>query len=118
LYVRLGNSAGGEATLSFKRRHWWGGAYDGSYASYHCLLELELGPTLAFDGARSPIFSVPYSSQPADSNIWLLSKGRDGYLIVNYRTVTANFDKTAMFGIWSQWLGSIWWRYPAVASSQ
>jgi hypothetical protein len=118
LYVRFGDGAGGEATLSFKRRDWWGGAFDGSQATYHCLLEFELGPTLALDGSRTPVFAVPYDSNSADFNFWLLTKGRDGALIVNYRTESANFDKTAMFGIWLHWLGSIWWRYPAVTPNR
>lgn len=118
VYVRFGNGAGGEVTLTFKRKHWWGGAFDGSYAMYHCMLELELGPALTFDGSRTPFFAVPYKSSPADFNSWLLSKGRDGALIVNYRTGSVDMDKTAIFGIWAQWLGSIWWRYPAVLSNQ
>jgi len=103
LYVRFGNGAGGETTLSFKRRHWWGGDLKGAHATYHCLVELELGPTLALDASRSPIFAVSTKFV----NSWFLSKGRDGALIVNYRTGDA----------W-RWFDSIWWRYPAVASSR
>lgn len=101
LYVRFRDGAGGETTLSFKRRHWWGGELNGAYATYHCLVELELGSTLAFDASRSPIFALPTSIVAT----WFLSKGRDGALIVNYRTGD----------VW-RWSESIWWRYPAFAS--
>ena len=36
LYVRIQNDAGGEAALSFKRKNWWGGSFEGSYALFQC----------------------------------------------------------------------------------
>jgi hypothetical protein len=107
LYVRFGDGAGGETTLSFRRRHWWAGDLKGVQATYHCLMELELGPTLAFDGSFSLIFALPYIDF-GHEKYWFLSKGRDGALIVNYR---------AGNGPWA-WVASIWWRYLPVASNR
>lgn len=116
LYVRFRDEAEGEIALKFKRKNWWGGSTDGSDAMYQCL-ELELGPALGFDGSRIPIFAVPYLFAEGDVNFVFLSKGRDGSLIVNYRTDRV-FITGSLIGSHARWVGSVWWRYPAVLSNQ
>lgn len=116
LYVRIRDAARGESALKFKRKNWWGGATDGSDAMYQCL-ELELGPALGFDGSRKRIFAIPYLFAEDDENFVFLSKGRDGSLIVNYRTNRVFFTGV-LIGSHARWVGSVWWRYPAVLSNQ
>jgi hypothetical protein len=116
LYVRFRDDAEGEAALGFKRKHWWGGSVDGSDAMYQCL-ELELGPALGFDGSRRPIFAVPYLFAEGDFDFVFLTKGRDGALIVNYRTDRV-FITGSLIGSHARWVGSLWWRYPPVVSNR
>jgi hypothetical protein len=91
LYVSFRDDAEGEVALKFKRRHWWGGFTDGSDATYHCLVELELGPTLGFDGSQKGL-SIVVGVLPVNEDTFVfLSKGRDGSLIVNYRNLQVFF---------------------------
>ena len=112
LYVRFRDDAEGEIALQFKRKNWWGGSTHGSDAMYQCL-ELELGPTLGFDASRRPIFAVPYLFAEGDVDFVFLSKGHDGSLIANYRT-NRGFITGLLVGSHARWVGSVWWRYPAV----
>jgi hypothetical protein len=114
LYVRFRDDAAGEVTLRFKHKHWWGGFVEGSDAMYQCK-ELELGPTLGFDGSRKPIVAVPYWFALGDVNFVFLSKARDGSLIVNYRTDRV-FITGILIGSHARWVGGIWWRYPVVSN--
>jgi hypothetical protein len=116
LYVRFRDDAEGEGSLSFKRKSWWGGSTEGSDAMYQCL-ELELGPALGFDGSRRSIVAVPYLFAEDDVNFVFLSKGRDGSLIVNYRTDRV-FITGSLIGSHARWVGSVWWRYPPVVPNQ
>jgi hypothetical protein len=110
LYVHFRDEAEGEVGLRFKRKNWWGGSTEGADAMYQCL-ELELGPTLGFDGPRRRIFAVPYLFAEGDVNFVFLSKGQDGSLIVNYRTNRV-FITGSLIGSHARWVGSVWWRYP------
>ena len=116
LYVRVSDAGKGESALKFKRKNWWGGATDGSDAMYQCL-ELELGPALGFDGSRKRIFAIPYMFAEFDVNFVFLSKGRDGSLIVNYRTNRVFFTGV-LIGSLARWVGSVWWRYPVALPNQ
>lgn len=116
LYVRFRDDAEGEVTLRFKRKNWWGGSTNGSDAMYQCL-DLELGPSMGFDGSRRPMFAVPYLFAQDEVDFVFLSKGRDGSLIVNYRTNRV-FLTGILVGSHARWTGSIWWRYPPVVSHQ
>lgn len=116
LYVRFLNDAGGEAALSFKRKNWWGGSFEGSYALFQCP-QLESGPALGFDGSRKPIFTVPYPISPADLSLVFLSKGQDGSLIVNFRTARVSLERSVI-GSAAGWVGGVWWRYAPVAPNR
>jgi hypothetical protein len=112
LYVSFRDDAEGEVALKFKRRHWWGAFTDGSDATYHCLVELELGPTLGFDGSQKGL-SIVVGVLPVNEDTFVfLSKGRDGSLIVNYRNLQV------FFPFYWGWAHSFWWRYPPVVSNQ
>ncbi|HEY0825142.1 MAG TPA: hypothetical protein VGD76_15240 [Ramlibacter sp.] len=115
LYVRF-HGAQGESSLKFKRKNWWGGATAGSDAMYQCL-ELELGPALGFDGPRTPISAVPLLYAKGDEAFVFLSKARDGSLIVNYR-IDRVFITGGLIGSHARWVGSVWWRYPALLPSR
>jgi hypothetical protein len=116
LYVRFRDDAEGEGALKFKRKNWWGGFTDGSDAMYQCL-ELELGPTLGFDGSRRSVSAVPLLFAEKDVNFVFLSKGQDGSLIVNYRTDRV-FISGILIGSHARWVRSVWWRYPAILSNE
>jgi hypothetical protein len=122
LYVRFSDAAGGKTVLRFKRKDWWGGSIDGSDAMYLCM-NLELGPALAFDGSRRPLYAFPFGVNApawfgeAEVDSIFLYKAPDGSLIVNYRTSRV-FLTTILIGSHARWVGSIWWRYPIVKSQQ
>ena len=115
LYVRFCDDTRRAATLRFKRKHWWGGAIEGADAMYS-YQKLELGPALGINGARQPSFALPYPATKGDVSVVFLSKGQDGSLIVNYRTV--HVDLVPGIGIFGSTPGSSWWRYPPVESTR
>lgn len=116
MHVRFGDGTEGAGTLSFKRKQWWGGFVEGSDALYQCL-ELEQGRALGFDGPRRKLSSVPYLFAEGDVAFVFLSKARDGSLIVNYRTDRIVITGS-LIGSHARWVGSIWWRYPPVATNR
>lgn len=134
VYVKFGEEAEGADTLRFKRKHWWGGFNYESDAMFNCY-QWDQGPTLALDGSRKPSLAVPKSFYKHDTDILeflltqpitgvvslvLLSKGKDGSLIVNFRTGYASFARfgNLPIGFFETTLGSIWWRYPPVEQTQ
>lgn len=117
LYVRFRDDAGGVADLKFKRKHWWGGTIDGADAMYQCQ-KLEQDAALGIDGSRRPSFAVPYSFDESDAGFVFLSKSRDGSLIVNYRTVRADAIVPHIIFVRINWVGGVWWRYPAIVSNR
>jgi hypothetical protein len=125
LYVHYSDGADGAATLKFKRKHWWGGLIEESDAMYFCH-QSELGPSLGIDGSLQPDFAVPESffgrgvdflSSPITPvlSLVLLSKGKEGSLIVNFRTGYVSVARIGYLpiGMFQTTLGSIWWRFPA-----
>lgn len=115
LNVRFHDDAKGEATLRFKKRHWWGAVLEGADSTYQCL-ELELGPALGFDGARQHAFGV-FVVGAKDFGFIFLSKARDGSLLVNYRIDEVVLTRI-LIGSYARWVGNTWWRYPPVIPSQ
>ena len=119
LYVSLRNDREGQASLRFKRKSWWGGFHEGSDAMPLCM-QLELGPALLFESGRRPLWAVPFGVGQAawfgeiEFDSVILSRARDGSLIVNYRTGRM-FLTTILIGSYGRWVGNVWWRYPPVA---
>lgn len=116
LNVRFHDDAKGEATVRFKKKHWWGGVLEGADSMYQCL-ELELGPALGFDGAREHAWLPLFVVSSRDYAFIFLSKARDGSLLVNYR-IDRILLSPILIGPYASWIGSAWWRYPPVMPSQ
>jgi hypothetical protein len=110
LFVHFQDDAGGIADLKFKRKHWWGGVIEGADAMFHCQ-QLEKSAALGIDGSRRPSFPVPYRFSERDSAFVFLTKGRDGSLIVSYRTAAVGIERSVI-GSYAGWVGGVWWRYP------
>jgi hypothetical protein len=85
------------------------------------------GPMLGLDGSKQPDFAIPDSffgrgvdllSSPITPvlSLVLLSKGKDGSLVVNFRTGYVSVARIGYLplGIYESTLGSLWWRYPLV----
>lgn len=122
LYVSLRDDGEGLASVRFKRKSWWGGFHEGSDAMPLCM-QLELGPTLLFESGRRPLWAVPFGVGQAawfgetEFDSVILSKARDGSLIVNYRTGRM-FITNILVGSYGRWVGNVWWRYPPVGADR
>lgn len=122
LYVSFRDDVEGQASVRFKRKSWWGGFHEEADAMPLCM-QLELGPTLLFESERRPLWAAPFGVGQAawfgetEIESVVLSKARDGSLIVNYRTGRM-FITTILIGSYGRWVGNVWWRYPLVEADR
>lgn len=82
-----------------------------------------MNPASLFESGRRPLWAAPFGVGQAswfgetEFDSVILSKARDGSLIVNNRTARM-FITTILIGSHGCWVGNLWWRYPPVGADR